>query len=196
MTDPTEPAVEATAPQFSSLIESAQRLGSLRWAEMQLFELLGGWVQSTEEPDAKLLFAVNSHHHAEHAATLLGRLPAAGEWAAELVTAPAHPTIEPVLVGVADLGDDQTLERLVAVYRVIVPALLVAYAVHIERTNEVADAAVRRSLRMVIDDESRDWRAGQALIARRLVDSASVGRAAAFQQRLEIELLEAGGLSR
>ena len=34
-----------------TLDESARRLGALVWTERRLFELLGGWVVSTPEPD-------------------------------------------------------------------------------------------------------------------------------------------------
>jgi hypothetical protein len=35
--------------------------------ERRLFEVLGGWVPSTREPEAKLLFRVQSFRHAGHA---------------------------------------------------------------------------------------------------------------------------------
>jgi hypothetical protein len=196
VTDETAEAYDAGVAPFSTLIESAHRLGNCRWAEMRLFELLGGWVQSTTDPAVKIAFAANSLHHAEHAATLLARLPDAGDCAANLVTAAASPGVERVFETLALLADDQTLERLVGVYRVIVPALIVEYSTHLERTSEVADAAVRRSLRIVIDDESNDWRFGQTLVGRRLVDGDSVGRAAAFQKLLETDLVLAGGIAR
>ena len=58
------------------LLEDAARLaGSHRWIESRLFEILGGWVASTEEVHAKLLFDRHSQHHAWRAAQWWDRLP-------------------------------------------------------------------------------------------------------------------------
>jgi hypothetical protein len=55
--------------------EAARRVGALAWTEDRLFEVVGGWVASTSEPEAKLLFARSSRHHGDHALTLAAVLP-------------------------------------------------------------------------------------------------------------------------
>jgi len=55
---------------------AARRVGAIAWTEQRLFEVVGGWVASTPEPDAKLLFARLSRHHGDHAVALESVLPA------------------------------------------------------------------------------------------------------------------------
>ena len=57
------------------ITEAARRLGALAWTEQQLFEVVGGWVASTPQPDVKLLFARASRHHGDHALALAALLP-------------------------------------------------------------------------------------------------------------------------
>ncbi len=54
-----------------------------RWIEQRCFELLGGWVTSTPEPDVKLVFARQSHHHAWHAELFDRVLPSANGFTAD-----------------------------------------------------------------------------------------------------------------
>lgn len=58
----------AQLPPDVSLAEVARRVGACRWVEEQVFETLGGWVQSTPDPAAKIVFARGSQHAAWRAA--------------------------------------------------------------------------------------------------------------------------------
>jgi hypothetical protein len=55
--------------------EAARRVGALAWTEQRLFEVVGTWVASTPEPEAKLLFARLSRYHGDHALALAAVLP-------------------------------------------------------------------------------------------------------------------------
>jgi hypothetical protein len=58
-----------------TLDDSARRLAEAVAAEQELFEVVGGWVTQTPEPEPKLLFARQSRRHGEHALRLLALLP-------------------------------------------------------------------------------------------------------------------------
>src|SRR5918998_704694 len=102
---------------------NAQTLAAFRYLERETFRLLGGWMALTPEWDVKLATGKHVWEGAQHAERLGRRL-------VEL-RAPARGTRVPValrdLVAAADRSTD-TLERLVAVYRVIKPYLATAYA--------------------------------------------------------------------
>ena len=42
-------------PGLFPVEESARRVGNYKWAEMRLFEVLGGWVATIPELDVKLV---------------------------------------------------------------------------------------------------------------------------------------------
>jgi len=72
------------------ITESARRVGALAWTEQRLFEVVGGWVVSTPEPDVKLLFARASRHHGDHALALAAVLPDTRDHDPVALVAPAH----------------------------------------------------------------------------------------------------------
>jgi len=47
--------------------ESARRVGNYKWAEMKLFEALGGWVATVPELDVKMRLGTHCYKHAWHA---------------------------------------------------------------------------------------------------------------------------------
>lgn len=191
MADPTDDPVPAT-PAALPLREAARVLGGYRWLEARLFEVLGGWVRSTPEPEVKLLLDAHAHQHAWHAELWLARLPELRELHPDEVTAPATPALADVVARVA--AADGSLLRLVGVHRVVLPHLVTTYARHLARTAPVADAAVIRSLRLVLADEREAWEAGEAAIHGLLTDPAAVAAAAAHQGELEALLVAAGGV--
>ena len=59
----------AGAPIALTLLESALLLGCYTWVEFRLFEVLGGWVANETEPEARVLFDIQSRHHAWHSSS-------------------------------------------------------------------------------------------------------------------------------
>src|SRR5215207_8964000 len=58
-----------------TLDETGAWAGGWAWAELRLFEVVGGWVAAAPEPAAKALLAAQSRHHAERAEAWLGHRP-------------------------------------------------------------------------------------------------------------------------
>jgi hypothetical protein len=91
-------------------------------------------------------------------------------------------------------ADDLTLERLVGVYRVLLPRLLAAYGRRRASASPVCDGPVIAVIDAVLAVEVPAALAGEALVQRLMGTPADVRRAAAFQAAVEASLVAAGGL--
>ena len=90
---------------------------------------------------------------------------------------------------------DETIEKLVGVYRVLIPHKIAAYTYHLNNTSTITDAPTIRSLKLILNDEFEDWRDGEMLIQSLVETPEEVERAAAHQVSLEKLLLAAGGIA-
>jgi len=175
-----------------SLQESAGRVARYRWVEDRLFEILGGWVPTVAEPEAKLLLATQAPRHAWHAGLWRERLPVASGLPS---VAGGAPSDEWAAVLEAVSGLSGSVERLVGAYRVVVPRLVTAYRWHLGRAEPVSDAPVIRVLQLVLADEEAGWQEGEEAVQSLLGTADEVRRAAACQGRLEALVVAAGGLT-
>ena len=163
---------------------------------MQLFEALGGWVATVPELDIKMKLGTHCYHHAWHAELWHKRLPELREMNPERLTAPPNDA----MIGFAQAltepeGIDQTLEKLVGVYRVLIPHKIAAYTHHLRNTSRITDAPTIRSLQFALADEMADWREGEMLIQSLIEGPEDVDRAAKRQGELEDLLLASGGIA-
>lgn len=137
---------------FTTAGDSVERMATYCRVEQLSFSLLGGWVAGVETPAAKLALLAAADHCAWRSR----------RWFEMLPTAPPGPdayltptTIESdAFDGVADL--DGAGARLSLAFEELLPALRAAMRLHLDRTTEVADAPVRRLLRIAITDVSDD----------------------------------------
>ncbi len=173
----------------------ARRVGAYVWVERRLFEVLGTWTPAVPELDVKLRLAVHSAHHAERADRFYARLPELRELPADDVCVPASAAVASLVDAVAGTDDPSTtIEKLVGVYRVLLPHLIAVYSFHLANTATVADEPLARTLRHAIADATDDWRDGELLTQVHLVDAAAVDRAAAHQGALQQLVVAAGGI--
>jgi len=169
----------------------ARRAGASRWLDARLFEIVGGWVASEPEPEVKITFANHASHFGWHASLWGERLPSLHD------VDPAswvHPGegVEPAVTRLAEAVG--TVERLVGVYRVLLPRLAAAHAEHLGAASAVTDGPTIRTLRLVLGDELEDQRAGERLLHTLLRTPPEVDRAAAHQAAVESLLAGAGPL--
>jgi hypothetical protein len=80
------------------------------------------------------------------------------------------------------------------VYRVLLPHKIAAYTYHLNNTSPITDAPTIRSLKFALADELDDWRDGEMLLQSLIETEEEVQRAAAHQARLEVILVQAGGI--
>jgi hypothetical protein len=171
---------------------SARRIRQYRWLEERLMRILGGWIALTPELPIKLLFGRHVWDCAQHADLWGCRLPE--------LRSPAHQG-EPPSAEFARLvtriesyqGPHDSVERVVAIYRVLKPHLVTAYATHLSEANRVYEPPTRRILSRCLDEERRHVTAGAVIVDR--LTGAARARAASSERQLGEELAEAGGLT-
>jgi hypothetical protein len=179
------------SPLALTLVESARVLGCYRWVELRLFDVVGGWVANETDPEARLLFEIQSRHHAWHAELWGERLPdVEGVVDADLVTVRPDEGTEELLSSLGgvqggDEGGGGTLVRLVGLARVVRPRLVCGYGYHLRRALAISDGPVIRALRLALRDEVEDWQAGELLVQSLIRRPHDVAVVTAHQQRLE-----------
>ena len=182
-------------PGAFTVDETARRVGHYKWTEMKLFEALGGWIATVPELDVKMRLGTHCYHHAWHADLWNKRLPELREMNTERLTVPPD-GMEAFIAAMTEPEDqDQTIEKLVGVYRVLIPHKIAAYTFHLNNTSTITDAPTIRSLKLALQDEFEDWRDGEMILQSLIETDDEVERAAAHQVKLEKLLLAAGGIA-
>ncbi len=183
-------------PGLFTVEESARRVGNYRWTEIKLFEVLGGWVATVPELDVKMVLGRHCYHHAWHAELWTKRLPELREMNVERMTQPPNPEFVTFMDAVREPeAAGLTIEKLVGVYRVLLPRKIAAYRYHVNGTSEITDAPTIRSLKFALQDEIEDWCDGEMLIQSLLDSAEKVERANARQRELEELIVAAGGVA-
>jgi hypothetical protein len=183
-------------PGLFGVVESARRVGNYKWVEMRLFEALGGWVATVPELDVKLVLGRHCYHHAWHAELWNKRLPELREMNTERLTEPPNDEMVAFVDAMREPeAPELTIEKLVGVYRVLIPRKIAAYTFHLNATSRITDAPTMRSLNFVLQDEFEDWREGEMLLQSLIETPEEVERAAQRQRELEQLLLAAGGIA-
>ncbi len=183
-------------PGSFDVAETARRVGHYKWTEMKLFEALGGWVATVPELDIKMRLGTHCYHHAWHAELWHKRLPELREMKPERLTVPANDAMERFIAAMTEPeAPELTIEKLVGVYRVLIPRFIAAYTYHMNNTSEITDAPTIRSLKHALDDEYADWVDGELMLQSLITTPAHVERAATHQAMLESIMVEAGGIT-
>ena len=182
-------------PGAFTVEETARRVGHYKWVEMKLFEALGGWIATVPELDVKMRLGTHCYHHAWHADLWNKRLPELREMNTERLTVPPD-GMEAFFDAMTEPeAQELTIEKLVGVYRVLIPHKIAAYTYHLNNTSTITDAPTMRSIRLILQDEFEDWRDGEMILQSLIETDEEVERAAAHQVKLEKLILAAGGVA-
>lgn len=157
--------------------------------------VLGGWIALTPEVDVKLLFGRHVWDCAQHADIWGRRLPELRAAAQE--SEPANDGVVALwsLIETAE-KPHQTVERVVAIYRVIKPHLATVYERHLAVANPVYEPPTRRILARCIEEERRHAAAGAIVLERLIARDRALGeRAAQWERRVLDALAGAGGIT-
>ena len=183
-------------PGLFSVEESARRAGHYKWIEMRLFEALGGWVATIPELDVKMKVGTHCYHHAWHSELWHKRLPELREMNPDRLTLPPNDEYVAFMNAVTEPeAPEQTIEKLVGVYRVLLPHKIAVYTFHMNATSRITDAPTIRSLSFILQDEMEDWRNGEMILQTLLTSDEAIDRAAARQAALEKLLAASGGMA-
>jgi hypothetical protein len=166
-----------SATDLQGLRDTASFIGRFAWIESRLFEILGGWVQSTPEPAVKLVLARHSAHHAWHATLLREFMPVLHDFDTTTVDGPGDSTVAGLLDEVGAPGETESIERLTGVYGFALPAMLGAYDQWLTAANPFSDGPLLRALGFVVADERTDLLEGGNLLESLLVDEKAQTRA-------------------
>ncbi len=175
--------------------ESVERIVGYRWAQQQVSAALGGWVATIPELDVKAMLGPHCYQHAWHADLWRQRLPELKE--------PNEHRAEPASDGFAAFmsrlttpdGGDQTVEKLVGVYRVLVPHLLATYTFHRHVTSDIVDAPTVRILGFMLGDLHQQLAEGEMMIQDLARSPELRRRAGDWQTELDVLLAESGGVA-
>ena len=202
MADPKKPRApfapwdRRELPGTFDVEESARRVGNYKWIEMRLFEVLGGWVATVPELDVKMRLGAHCYHHAWHSELWHKRLPELREMNPERLTEPPNEEMVKFVDAMTEPeAGEQTIEKLVGVYRVLIPHKIAAYTYHLNNTSRITDAPTIRSLGFALQDEFDDWRDGEMMLQSVITTAQEVDRAATRQAELEKLMVEAGGIT-
>jgi len=202
VTDPKKPRAafapwdRRELPGIFDVEESARRVGNYKWIEMRLFEALGGWVATVPELDVKLVLGRHCYHHAWHAELWDKRLPELREMNTERLTEAPNPEMIAFVDALREPeAPDLTIEKLVGVYRVLIPRKIAAYTYHANGASRITDSPTIRSLTFALQDEFDDWREGEMLLQSLIDTPEEVERAARRAAELEGLMLRAGGIA-
>ncbi|MDP1818467.1 MAG: hypothetical protein Q8K58_01060 [Acidimicrobiales bacterium] len=178
-----------------SVEESVERIVNYKYAEQHLSAALGGWVATIPELDVKAMFGPHCYQHAWHADLWRTRLPELRETREDR----AEPVNEAFETFMAELtspgGPDETIEKLVGVYRVLVPHLLATYSFHQRVTSDIVDAPTVRILKFMIDDDVEQLITGEMMIQDLARTTELRERAGKWQTHLDVLLVRSGGVA-
>ncbi len=211
---PTDDGLAVGTPEMLPLPldATAALVGEYRWIESTLYRLLGEWVTDMPVAAVQVQLDAQSMRHAWHAELWAERLPVlAGidpDGAHRAVRSECRPVGGLVgdrppagLAGAGPPAGEEpsgrpgALPRLAGLYRVVLPRLVTTYERHLRRWRPVTDGPVARALRLVLNDEIEDWRAGERLVERLVTRPHDVAAVYEFLQRLESAVVGAGASS-
>lgn len=194
------------------LADAAALIGEYRWIEDALYRLLGQWVVDMPLATVQVHLDAQSMRHAWHAELWGDRLPVRDGFDPDVLTVSSAPSAALVrALSGQDAGEDGdpaqpwspdhpsghpgALPQLAGLYRVALPRLVVSYERHLRSIAPVTDAPVARALRLVLNDEIEDWRAGEHMVQRLVTRPHDVVAVHEFLQHLESAVVVAGATS-
>jgi len=171
--------------------ENSQRLANYRYLEIQLMEMIAGWSHTTPQLAYKATFGYHVFDHAQAADLLSERLEQLR--AARTSQEPATDEFARLCEHVWNLPG--TVERLVAVYRVLEPHLVSTYVYHADATDPLIDTPTVRLLRQLAGFGQAHIAWGQAVLDGLTKSPEDRRRALEVQAELEARLVECGGVT-
>lgn len=182
---------EAARPGWS-VDENVDLMRRYNFVEGRLYEMSAAFMNPTPEWEIKCALSLHLYLDGEHSQALRKRV-------AELRRPPLYLDTPPdaALEAFMDeaLRSESTVEKLVAIFRVIRPALLAAYRAHLEGCNPVFDHPTCRLLKAAIAEEEQMVAWGTAALDAVIKSESDEATAGAWEQHLQAYLCAAGGIT-
>jgi len=148
------------------IVDAGRRAGHACWIELRLFKALGSWVADTArsaDPALSRMFAEHSHHHAWHADLWRNRIPKLEHHPPTEVTRPPNDAVVELVDMVTSAAG--SVDRLVGVYRVLIPRLIEEYEALLQATSPLTDGPTARVLKLCLADLHNELREGETALA-------------------------------
>src|ERR1700688_5219584 len=141
-----------------SVRQSAGFIMNYRYAEERMMRMMAGWIALTPQIEVKLEMARQVYEDALHTDALGKRLP---ELRAQIASKPPNAEFVTFMNAIEDKEEgEDTIERLVGIYRVLKPHLISHYSAHVAATNPLYDPPTLRILARLVEEEKRHVEAG------------------------------------
>jgi hypothetical protein len=174
-----------------SVRQSVNYLQNYRYAEERMMRMMAGWIALTPELAVKLEMARQVYEDALHTDALGRRMPELRAQA-QVSRAP-NEAFASFMTALEDKEEwEETIERLVGIYRVLKPHLISHYSSHVTAANPVYEPPTLRILERLVDEEKSHVERGLILLDGLLDSAQAHRRASSWQAHLE-ELLGASG---
>jgi hypothetical protein len=176
-----------------SVEESARMIRNYRYAEEHMMRIMAGWIALTPELQVKLEFGRQVWDCAQHADILGKRLPELR--ARAQVSEPPNAEFVTFMTTLANREEpEETIERLVGMFRVLKPHLLSLYTQHLSACNPVYEPPTIRILERLVHETQEHVIKGQILLEDLASTMPTRERAVLWQLQLEKLLVAAGGV--
>jgi 1,2-phenylacetyl-CoA epoxidase catalytic subunit len=177
-----------------SVRQSVTYIQNYRYAEERMMRMMAGWIALTPELPVKLEMAKQVYEDALHCDALGKRLPELRAQA-QVSKAPNQEFAE-FIQAIEDKEQwEDTIERLVGIYRVLKPHLIAHYSAHVSAANPVYEPPTLRILARMVEEEKEHVEKGLVLLDDLLDSPEKHRRAAAWQAHLEELLARSGGVT-
>jgi 1,2-phenylacetyl-CoA epoxidase catalytic subunit len=177
-----------------SVRESASYIMNYRYAEERMMRMMAGWIALTPQIPVKLEMARQVYDDAQHTDALGKRLPELRAQAQ--VSRPPNDAFVKFMNAIEDKEEwEDTIERLVGIYRVLKPHLVSHYSAHVAATNPVYEPPTTRILQRMLEEEKAHIERGLVLLRDLLDTPEKHVRAAKWEAHLEEMLAASGGVT-
>ena len=177
-----------------SVRQSVTHIMNYRFAEERMMRMMAGWIALTPEIAVKLEMAKQVYEDALHTDALGKRLPELRAQAQ--VSKAANEQFASFIQEIEDKEQwEDTIERLVGIYRVLKPHLIAHYSAHVTAANPVYEPPTIRILAKLLEDEKAHVEKGLVLLEDLLDSPEKSRRAGQWQAHLEELLVASGGVT-
>jgi hypothetical protein len=145
------------------LIEASYRIGNIAWSQATSFEIVGSWVTSESNANAKLQFFSQALRQGRHAKSLVALLPKIADLSPEDFLLPESSKVSELFDGLRGLVTTQ--ERLTGLYLELMPMNLISLRNFLADSKPISDMPFIRQVAEVLADEEQDLGSGLSLLA-------------------------------
>ncbi len=177
-----------------SVHQSVIYIQNYRYAEERMMRMMAGWIALTPELAVKLKMAKQVYEDALHTDALGKRLPELR--AQPQISKPPNEAFVTFMNAIEDKEEwEDTIERLVGIYRVLKPHLISRYSSHVSAMNPIYETPTLRILQRLVEEEKAHVERGIVLLDELLDSKEKHLRAAQWQSHLEVLLGASGGVT-